>query len=432
MASGDTNKMSTDDIKRELWRPTDETESARVDTGPSMLTRARLMIAGAFLIVLPAIAVGLARTSETVDAAGAFAAAQSVFDAASRVENDIATTGLALVRFENEATLDRGRGLLRRLDRLSRSTITLQASSKAAFRFEPLAVEMKAWTYDQSNERLIGDPDRPLSTLVDAIGRARRAIDPQTKTVGSALDDEAVERAEVALLTADNFIRRYAALSLQLVRARAEAARQALARAGRDLLVTFIVLLFALTAFLMFGPAYILVPVQRLRGLATRIESGRIRDVSAHGFDEVADVSRSLQVALRRLEDNDQRKTRKILEMRKLLREVLAHTADAIVVVNTAGRVDYVNGPAAKLVGQEAHHVEQAPLSDVLFSPGLSDAVEHAREGDLPTSHIPVTIEAADGRVEKLMAELGVIRSSNGEVSRIIIVMRKPTPEAQS
>src|SRR5690606_21549620 len=166
-------------------------------------------------------------------------------------------------------------------------------------------------------------------------------------------------------------------------RDRARQAEVSVSLVGRDQIVLFLLLLFATPLFLGVAPGWMIALLVRLRGVAQRIEKGRIRDVVATGSDEVGDVTRSLRSALKRLDEQDHKQRSKLFELRRVLRATMAPVAEPIIIIGRAGKVDYANPAAATFLGREPHHIENTPFEELLHSPELTEAIKRARDGDI-------------------------------------------------
>ena len=93
--------------------------------------------------------------------------------------------------------------------------------------------------------------------------------------------------------------------------------------------------------------------------------------------------------------------------------------------MDLGGQIAYTNEPAARMLGKEAHHVEGSDLEDVLFSPELMKAVEKAGHGDIDDAGVAVTIENDEGQVLPLEVVLGNVRDRQGDISRIVLVVKQ-------
>lgn len=403
----------------------------RIDTGPTMKSRARLMVSVAFLLALPAMLLGALRASQAAEDVHLFAEAQSVADEARQLQVRIQQSRAALWRYEAEPNVDSARHLKAVLDDLARSMVDLEVHLERLYRVEALRPELEAWRGALGEEALL-DADAPLRRMRAAVGRVRRAVDPlidaqlQPQQRRQPLDSAALRRAHTALETVTRDAAALASNAEALTQRRAGAADSAVSNVGRDQIVLFLLLLFSFPLFLALAPAWMIAPLTRLRGVAQRIEKGKqVRDIVAVGDDEIADLTRSLRTAFRRLEENDRQKGSKIFEMRRLLRAVLGLVHDAVLVVNPDRKIAYANPAAAALLGRETHNLESCPVDEAAWSVTLQDSIERARKGDVDDKGLDVTIETLDGRVVTVHAQLGTVRDHEGNITRVVVVLRK-------
>lgn len=397
----------------------------RVDSGPSMKSRARLMISVAFLIAIPALLIGALRAASAADEVRIFLAAHQMSDQARLLQVRVERTRAALWRFEAEPNIDSGRHLRAVLDDLARAMLDVEEQIAHLGRQDELRVELEKWREALSQEALL-DPEAPLRRMRSAVGRVRRAIDPVVVAAPAGqVDPQAFRRAHAALDTVARDVSVLGGYAKELTDRHAELAEQAVSKVGRDQIVLFLLVVFSVPLLLGLGPAWMIGPLVRLRGIAQRIETGRAREIVAAGEDEVAEVSRAIRGALRRLEEADQKQRAKIFEMRRVLRAVLNQVQDAVLILGRGGRIDYANPAAAVLLGRETHHLESSPLDEVCFSPALIAAAEAARAGDIEDKGVDVSIETADGRVAKVHAVLGTVRNQAGEIARVVVVLQR-------
>ncbi len=393
----------------------------RVQMGSTMRSRSRLLLAFAFALALPALWVAVVRISGADETAQLFDGAHAVGEAVRDLQLQLEQVRTALWRFEAEPNVDARRQLRRALDDLSRGV--LEARDRILDRLEDPRLQDTVATWQDEKGDPLMPPKEPMSSMRGALGRVRRAVDPLLMHKGAKpLDAGASRRAHAALTSASRDLSRMADLAQRLSRAKLGEGVAALSYAGRDQLVMFLLLLFVCPLVIGFGPGLILAPLSRLRAAAVKIEAGKGRELVAVGNDEVADLVGTLRRSLRSLEDRDHKKTRKIFEMRKLLRSVLHQVKEPVLVIGRGDVIDYANEEASELFGHEIHNLERKVLEDVCFAPQLEDAIKTARAGDDNDEGVEVTLESGDGRVRKFTVYLGGIVDATGRTTRVVLV----------
>jgi len=397
----------------------------RAGAGPTIKSRARLMVGIAFVLTLPALLLGVVRASDAGNDARVFLRAEHVSAEAFSAQRYVLQVRVALWAFEAQPGVDSGRRLAASLDDLARALIELERELRSLQADSAFMSELESWR-EGIGEGPLTAGEAPLKHMRSATGRVRQSIDPEIRRVKTtAPRSAALRRAHAALDTLDNDSRALTRRAGGLVQGRAHDAESAINLVGRDIIVLFLFLLFSAPVVLAIGPPWMIAPLVRLRGLAQRIKSGHAREINVSGHDEVAEVGRGLKSALARLESQDHKQRAKIFEMRRVVRAAIAKVSDPVLIVGRQGKVDYANAATATLLGRELHHIESAPIDEVLFSPGLTSAIDDARTGDLPAEGIEVQIETEDERVETVNAELESVRSQDGQVSRVVVVLHR-------
>ncbi len=382
-----------------------------VGTGPSIRQRARLTILSAFLLSLFALGAGVWRNTTAVESAETFVLYDQCGDEVRRIQGDVAGVEAAAWRYQARPGFDNERRLQNAFDGISRRVVRLIQSSQGR----------------GNDDDLICVPFKnKVTDLALAIRRARTSVDVavSTKREGQ-MDLQALERAREALVTLSTACEK---LILQ-TRTRAEGShdvlRENLSRIGRDQLVVFLMTFLLGLGMVFFGPDWVITSLQRLRGITQRIELGKFKDLVIKGRDEVSLVAGALQKTLMHYEEQGQKKSAKIFEIRNVLRAVLAGNSEPVFIMDPSGKIAYTNEPAAHMLGKESHHVEGSDLEDVLFSPELMKAVEKARHGDIDADGVAVTIENDEGQVLPLHVVLGNVRDRQGDISRIVLVVQQ-------
>jgi PAS domain-containing protein len=400
-----------------------DAKASRLTAGLSMQARARVMVAISLLLAVPALLVGALRAERVVDDVDIFERTVQLAEDARSIELAAERARTAVFAWQADANEDRTRRLKGRLDAVAARIHDVEGRITKVLEEPVLADEILPWKGELGTEALV-QTEQPLLRLSRALERARRGL-------GSSLDDgtgpdaKGARRAEEALGTLGRDAASLAAHARAFTLARAEASGRSASFVGRDQIVLFLLLLFCAPLLLGIAPTWMVAPVTRLRALAKRVETGRVREIVTDGSDEVAQLVRALSRSLGRLEQHDKKQRTKIFEMRRVLRSVLSGVRDAVLIVGRGGKVDYANPAAAVLLADEVHHLESRPLEEVVFSPELTAAVDKARTGDLDAGGVDLTIETADDRVEKLHAVLDSVRNSEGKVTRVVVVLQR-------
>lgn len=395
----------------------------RVDTGPTMKTRARIMVGLAFLLALPALLLGSLRAAVATDDVRVFTEVNEVADNARTFELRVQAARTSLWAFEAERNIDTGRRLRSTLDGVARAVLELDRKLSALRESEAFATELSTWREELNQEPLLAR-EAPLARMRGAVGRVRRNVDPIIDDRQADAGTAALRRAHTALETLSRDAATLSRHARDLTRERAAQAETTVSLVGRDQIVLFLLMLFAAPLFLGVAPGWMIAPLVRLRGVAQRVERGRVKDVVATGRDEVGDVTRALRSALKRLDEQDHMQRSKIFELRRVLRATIAPVNEAIVIIGRGGKVDYANPAAGALLGRELHHIENTPFEELMHSPELAEAIKRAREGDVEDKGLEVMVET-DIRVERVHADLTPVRSQEGNVTRVVVVLKR-------
>ncbi len=179
-------------------------------------------------------------------------------------------------------------------------------------------------------------------------------VDPRLENIDGAMLEQALAVSVTILdkLRSDNKILREA-LGTEL-----EHNQEQAERVTRLLLMFTLLLGCLLVAALYIGPAWVSEPLEQLRLVAQRIESGRIGDLRITGDDEVSAVVRALQASLLKGASRDRLRTQKLLELRKLVRATMNSDQSPIIIVSARGKVEYVNDACCTMFNVAAHKIE--------------------------------------------------------------------------
>jgi PAS domain S-box-containing protein len=393
--------------------------------GPSMRARARIMVVAAFAVALPALIVGMVRI-DTAEAENQILTEVSSLTFVFRdLRQHIVEARLATYRLEAEPSPDARRALKISLDQLSREILDAEGVLEEILNTpsSPLAAAITSWTARDGDDALLPTMD-PLRRVKETIAQARIALEPSLRARQGARPEGAqARRAHEGFLAAERDVNELVRQSMSLAHDRGRRNADSISRAARDQLVLFLLMLSIMPLLMTLGPSWMTAPVERLRGAARRIATGRGKELIPSSDDEVGEVTRALKEALTRLEESDQKKTHKIFEMKKLIRALLARLDEVVFVVGRGGQIDYVSERATRVLGSEKHHLEGKPLEDVCFSPLLVDSIDRVRSGNTADKDIPIVLEPADGRVLKMNASVVGVQDQDGRVSRVVVVL---------
>lgn len=370
----------------------------RVGGGPSMRTRARVVVAVALVLTLPTLLLGVVRSAPVVEQSRAFARRDAFVQALHRAR--VASIGVEhhIWRFRAQKQVDNARAVDAAFDKLSASIVTV----------------MQALPKDKDVNDLRG--------LREAVARGRAAVDRALKA--EKADLEQLGLATLALETVSGEIDTLYAGALQESAALRTAAENALSRVGRDQLVLFLLLLILAPLLIVFGPSWVVEPMARLRGLAKRVKNNQHRDIVVSGRDEVAQVGDALKTALKQLKKNDLVKSAWIRLLGRVVQAVLDHVAEPCFVLDRGGIVKDTNDAAARVLGIKAHNLRGQKLEELLFSPELAKALDRAVDGDTEHDGIDVSLETENGTVRTAHVFLEPVKNSSGEIERVVVVMQ--------
>jgi len=372
-----------------------------IGAGPSIRARARFALAAAFLVAAPTLLVGVLRTSGVHD----YAKVLSTYDAfthqvaASKLLAENVRT--SLWRFEAQPEVENERTLVRVTDMLRLSIAELMRSRPSSF--SQFHIEQ-------------------LDVLAERVEEAVREGILQ-KQIDRRSGVQSMAPARLALITLVNDFDMLSAITAEVAQKQRHDALHALSLVGRDQLILFLVLLFAIPVFVGFVPGWLVAPLSRLKKIEQRIEEGSTRDLPVSGNDEISQLARTIKNALVWRERLDQKKSAKIFEIRNVLRAVIGQVREPVLIMDREGKINYANGAAGELIGVETHRLEGGQLSGHLFAPELFALIDNALTGDFPDENVPVNLEFADGRARAMAVRLNAVRDREGELTRIVLVL---------
>lgn len=361
-------------------------------TGPSIRARARLALAAAFLVAAPTLFVGVMRTEEVAEHASTLSEYDDYWKRILETRIAMKELDLAIWAFSVERELETGQAVLAASEMLKESVEELVKNRPKNLNIGPKGF------FEALVSRLDGLIKRSVANR-SSMAQARLSIisiSKELKVVEGRVIDIAQNERKLAL--------------------------GSLSKVGRDQLVLFLILLFAIPLFVGFVPGWIVAPLTRLRQLASRIELGRLKELPIFGRDEVSHLAQTLKTYSLRKDELDHKKSSKIFEMRNVLRAVINRVKEPVLIVDGNSRINYTNEPAAVVVGLPPHQMEGKFISDCMYSPQIKRAIENAFSGDAVNEAFAVSIEVADGRTLALQCKIAVVRNRDGEVSRAVLV----------
>lgn len=365
-----------------------------IGAGPSIRARARLALAAAFLVAAPTLFIGVMRTEEV----SRHTAILSEYDDYWKriLETRIAVKELDLATWAYSAE-----------NEFENTQAVIGASDLLKLAITRMVVE------------------RPLDLDIGPKGFLEGLVDRLDGQVNRAVANRgSMAQARLNIISLSKELNTIEGRVIERAKSERKAALGSLSMVGRDQLILFLVLLFAVPVFVGFVPGWLVLPLNRLRQIASKIEMGQyLKDMPLHGGDEVAALARSLKSYFVRREELDQKKSSKIFEMRNVLRSVISRVSEPIFIVDANIKINYTNEAAASLIGLPSHQIEGKLIGDCMYSPSLKKAAENVFEADETEESIPVEMEVANGQTVFMNAKIGVVRNRDGEVSRAVIVL---------
>ncbi len=204
-----------------------------------------------------------------------------------------------------------------------------------------------------------------------------------------------------------------------------EDARKLALRAQRDVITLLILTLGGVAAMLWYLPRQMVRPLQRLQNLIQRASDGDLTVVAPlGGGDEVAEIARAVNALVEQFHREQTLRTSRLQTLRRTLEVVCGQIADPVCVLNGARDVDYANEALLRLLDvPTATPVEGQPLRALCEDRALLDVVEKLGLGaDEPSE--PVAFETREGHKRKARVAAGVVRDAQGEVVRLVLVLR--------
>lgn len=372
----------------------------RIDTGPSIRTRVRLLALAASIVVLPVLVLGVYRAAAADEAARAFREADALSTRFHVLEVQVERARGALVRFEAQPEIENEVQLVASLDEVSRAILAV------------------------GDAGILPDGTKRLADVKSTTRRVRLAIDEAVRKRDGGPDPASVRRGHLALETLAKSAAALGDDARRLAADRAMVAERLVSHAGRDQLVLSIVLVVGIAFLVGLGPGWVLAPLARLRAFTQRIDAGRVQEVAAHGNDEVAELTRAVRTAVRRAQSDNEKRAGKISEMGNVLHAIVEEIDDAVLVVGDDKKIDYVSKKAAEILGKPLHNIRGEHFENVMFAPALTDAITRTLGGDVHDEPVDAVVESADGRVTHLKATFRSVSDRQGEIARAIVVLR--------
>ncbi len=373
-----------------------------IGTGPSIRARARFALVAAFLVAAPTLFIGVIQTDGVSRYAKTLDEGDLFWQKIASLRLAIESIRVAIWRYEAEPESENERLLLQDVQNLRTQLFSLYTKKPAGI--------------ESGLSSQIGDISIKLENSV--LHGLRRSSATKER-----LGKESMHLAHLTLTTLGHDLQNLENQVGEVVGPRRKAAIDALSRVGRNQLVLFLILLFAIPIFIGFIPGWLVAPLTRLKRIEQRIEQGHVRDLEVSGRDEISQLARAIRSALRLREELDQRKSAKIFEIRNVLRAVINHVVEPVLIVDKSGIINYANVAAAHLVGVGVHNLEGHGMQKHIFSPELDQAFGKARQGHVAEDGLKVTLEMKSGRVETLLAHLSAVHERQGGISRVVLVL---------
>lgn len=364
-----------------------------ITVGPTIRARVRLSLLVALFIAAPALLIGVIRTEKVSHHAARLSQYDDYAKQLLGIRILVKELDIAIWEYSVESELEN-------------SQIVLMASENLI----------------ESIEKFISQC--PLGLDLGAKGYIDGLVYRLDKVIKQSLSNRStMPQARLNIISLSNELMEIEKRVYNLARQEKKQALGALAMVGRDQLILFLLLLFAMPIFIFFAPGWILRPLARLRQMSSKIELGHLKDIPIRGKDEVAILGRSLKSYFLRKEELDQKKSSKIFEMRNVLRSVINRVSEPVFIVDSSTKINYTNDAGASFIGIPAHQIEGKLITDCMHSSSMKKILEKAFIGSLVDQSIEIPIETMDGRICSMKTKIGMVRNRDGEVSRAVIVM---------
>jgi len=129
-----------------------------------------------------------------------------------------------------------------------------------------------------------------------------------------------------------------------------------------------------------------------------------------------------------------ERHTATIEEMRELVGRVVESMADALVIVDTAGRIERTNAAARHLLGRETDALAGMPFVAISPSPEIPATpkalLERAPDGVL--RNLDLDLHLSSGRRVPVSVSCGLVRDKSGTIAGLLIVARDITERREA
>ena len=353
-----------------------------IGSGPSIRSRARLALAASFLVTLPTLFIGVLRTESISNQARSLGAFETFSHQIFKTRLQLEKFHTELWRLKTEHNVEHEAALLKSLEQLK---ITFQIlKDLKPMELDPTPLLLFENLYLRNDAFLLAEA--PLWAFTQDLDKFIYEIDA-------------------------------------IIKGKEHGALHSLSLIGRDQLILFLILLFSIPIFVGLVPNWLVFPLIRLKNIEQRILDGRTKELSIFGKDEISTLAVTLKKTLARRDEQEQRKSAKIFEIRNVLRAVISNVQEPILILDPQYRINYTNLAAAKLFGQEPHRIEGTLLTDHLFSPTFLQAVKSAFLGDIPLHEIPIVLDFTDSRSASLSVRISAIHEREGSISRVVAVL---------
>lgn len=363
-----------------------------IGAGPSIRARARLALAAAFLVAAPTLLIGVMRTETVAEHAATLSEYDDYWKDVLEVKIALKEVSLSIWSYSVEPEIENRQGVL------DASEYLKQVISRMIIKRPPgLDLGPKGYFEGLANR---------LDLLIKrAIGNRATLDQARLNIISIAKELKNVEKRVIKIATKERNL-----------------ALGTLSAVGRDQLILFLVLIFAIPVFVGLVPGWLVTPLTHLRQIASKIDMGQIKEIAVHGKDEVAVLARSLKSYFLKREELDQKKSSKIFEMRNLLRSVISKVDEPVFIIDNNLKINYINNSGAELIGLPSHRLEGKLLFECIFAQKIKEHSDKAFSGDVNEEAINESVEFNDGRIIEASAKIGMVRNRDGEVSRVVIV----------
>jgi PAS domain S-box-containing protein len=194
-----------------------------------------------------------------------------------------------------------------------------------------------------------------------------------------------------------------------------------------------IILAFTGLSSLLLGlylPRKIVMPIRKLTNLIKRAQDEEFRiTVDVDGSDEIAELSRFLNRMMDQIRVFDDLKVRKITEERRRLEVLCNLLREGVILVDSDGRVSWINPAALDFFGLSQSEVEGRSLKEIPFEEPVRQALLRSVDAHERFHDGIITLIPADGGTDlrRVALSTAFVRDEEGEIMNIVCVFREVT-----